>query len=374
MYLALREMRHAKLRFALIVTIMLLVSFLVLFVTGLARGLAYDTTSALETMKADHFVLEKGSDSRFARSVLSAKELDAARQVVGAEQATPLAVRMGTVSLKGTETKKDVTLFAVDPAGRLAPKPLEGQALGSEADGRVLVDKKMKASGVELGSVLKDQATGLAWTVAGFVDQASYSHAPVVFLNEADGAKLSAAYGAKAAGSAGPEAAYNVIAIQASADQAKALAEKISGTEVITKQAAIKAIPGYKEEQQSLNMMIAFLYVIAAFVLAVFFYVMTLQKTSQFGILKAIGSRTGYLASGLVAQVLLLSVGSTAVSLALVRLMMQALPETMPFRLSPGVMGFTAGAFILVALAGSLLSVVKVARTDALDAIGRVAG
>lgn len=374
MYLALREMRHAKLRFALIVTIMLLVSFLVLFVTGLARGLAYDTTSALETMKADHFVLEKGSDSRFARSVLSAKELDAARQVVGAEQATPLAVRMGTVSLNGTETKKDVTLFTVDPAGRLAPKPLEGQALGSEADGRVLVDKKMKASGVELGSVLKDQATGLSWTVAGFVDQASYSHAPVVFLNQADGAKLSAAYGAKTAGSAGSETAYNVIAVQASADQAKALAEKISGTEVITKQAAIKAIPGYKEEQQSLNMMIAFLYVIAAFVLAVFFYVMTLQKTGQFGILKAIGSRTGYLASGLVAQVLLLSVGSTAVSLALVRLMMQALPETMPFRLSPGVMGFTAGAFILVALAGSLLSVVKVARTDALDAIGRVAG
>lgn len=57
--------------------------------------------------------------------------------------------------------------------------------------------------------------------------------------------------------------------------------------EVITKSDAVSAIPGYKEEQGSLLMMIAFLYVISAFVLAVFFYVITIQKTSQFGILKS---------------------------------------------------------------------------------------
>ncbi|WP_433922972.1 hypothetical protein [Paenibacillus taichungensis] len=39
MYLAIREMRFAKGRYALIATIMVLVSFLVLFVTGLAQGL-----------------------------------------------------------------------------------------------------------------------------------------------------------------------------------------------------------------------------------------------------------------------------------------------------------------------------------------------
>ncbi|MDG0811308.1 hypothetical protein [Cohnella rhizosphaerae] len=38
MYLAIREMRFAKVRYSLIAAIILLVAFLVLFVTGLARG------------------------------------------------------------------------------------------------------------------------------------------------------------------------------------------------------------------------------------------------------------------------------------------------------------------------------------------------
>jgi len=373
MYLALREMRHAKLRFALIGTITLLVSFLVLFVTGLARGLAYDTTSALETMKASHFILEKGSEQRFGRSFLTVKQLDEAKQAVGEDKATPLAVKMTTISIQGEAQKKDVALFAVDPGSWLVPQVIEGKPLDEETAGQVLVDVKLKHVGVALGSVLTDQASGLSWTVGGFVDQASYSHAPVVFLNQKDGAKLQAASGTRPAGERG-EAGYNVIAVQATDGQAAGLTGKVPGTEVITKAQAISAIPGYSEEQGSLNMMIAFLYVIAAFVLAVFFYVMTIQKTSEFGILKAIGARTQHLAAGLVIQVLLLSAGSMAVSFLLVRLMMQALPDTMPFRLSSSTLALTAAAFVVMALLGSLLSVGKVARTDALDAIGRVAG
>ncbi|KHF31575.1 hypothetical protein CM49_06213 [Paenibacillus sp. P1XP2] len=38
MYLAIREMRFAKVRYSLIAVIMLLVAFLVLFVTGLRGG------------------------------------------------------------------------------------------------------------------------------------------------------------------------------------------------------------------------------------------------------------------------------------------------------------------------------------------------
>ncbi|WP_058304481.1 ABC transporter permease [Gorillibacterium timonense] len=372
MYLALREMRYAKLRFALIVTIMLLVSFLVLFVTGLARGLAYDTTSALETMKADHFILEQGSEQRFGRSILSENQLDEAKNALGADNVTPLSVRMTTVSNQDG-VKKDVALFIVDSDSWLMPNVMEGNSLPGEASGQVLADKKLKSSGVELGSIVKDQATGLTWTVSGFVDQSSYSHQPVLFLNEKEGAKLLDASGTQASGDEG-KVNYNVIAVKATADQAAKLADQVPGTEVITKGDAISAIPGYSEEQGSLNMMIAFLYVIAAFVLAVFFYVMTIQKTSQFGILKAIGARTKVLASGLIIQVLLLSVGSMGISLLLVRMMMQALPDTMPFRLSATTMGLTSVGFVLVAILGSLLSVGKVARTDALEAMGRVAG
>ncbi|MEO3944494.1 ABC transporter permease [Gorillibacterium sp. CAU 1737] len=371
MYLALREIRHAKLRFALVVTIMLLVSFLVLFITGLARGLAYDTTSALETMKADHFVLEKGADNRFGRSLLTGNELDAAQEVVGSDKALPLAVRMSTVSIEGAAVKKDVTLFTVDADSWLLPDVMEGSTITSTSEGHVLADKKLKSAGAEVGTVLKDPASGMSWTISGFVDQSAYSHTPVVFLNQKDGAKLRAAFRSQASTQTD---SYNVIAVQATKEQVHELAQRLPETDIIPRQDAIDAIPGYSEEQGSFTLMIAFLYVIAAFVLAVFFYVITLQKLSQFGILKAIGARTGTLAAGLIVQVLLLSVGSAGISLLLVRFMMQALPDTMPFRLGTATMLLTAGAFVLVAVLGSLLSIGKVARTDALEAIGGTAG
>lgn len=68
MYLAIREMRFAKARYTLIATIMVLVSFLVLFVTGLAQGLAYDNAASVKNMTATHFILEQDANHRFTRS------------------------------------------------------------------------------------------------------------------------------------------------------------------------------------------------------------------------------------------------------------------------------------------------------------------
>ncbi|MEI0736801.1 FtsX-like permease family protein [Paenibacillus sp. JTLBN-2024] len=119
--------------------------------------------------------------------------------------------------------------------------------------------------------------------------------------------------------------------------------------------------------------MIIFLFIISSFVLAVFFYVITIQKSSQFGILKAIGTRTAYLVRSVTLQVLLLSAGSLIVSVLLVQAIEAALPGGMPFQLKSSTLAYTSGAFIAMSLAGSLLSVWKVTKIDALDAIGRSA-
>ncbi|MNP31673.1 FtsX-like permease family protein [compost metagenome] len=142
--------------------------------------------------------------------------------------------------------------------------------------------------------------------------------------------------------------------------------------DVITQKEAISSIPGYSEEQSSLLMMIVFLFAIAAVVLAVFFYVITIQKTSQFGILKAMGTKTTYLAWSVLGQVWLLSIVSLGISLILISGMTMILPESMPFRLNISTIILTSSLFVGMSLIGSLISVLKVARVDALEAIGRV--
>ncbi|WP_339240606.1 ABC transporter permease [Paenibacillus sp. FSL R5-0517] len=375
MYLAIREMRYAKGRYALIATIMVLVSFLVLFVTGLAQGLAYDNAASVKNMAATHFVLEQDSNHRFTRSQVDQDQLNQARSVVGQENAEPLGVKMTTVSPMGDTKKIDVTLFMVNPEGWLAPAVTEGTSITDQTNGQVVVDHKLAESGVTIGTVLVDQASGMKWTVGGFVQNESFSHSPVVFLNEEEWLTLQA--GTRTTqGSADTNAnapIYNAIAVKDAGEQVDELSAAMPDTEVITKSDAVSAIPGYKEEQGSLLMMIAFLYVISAFVLAVFFYVITIQKTSQFGILKAIGTRNGYLAGSVSLQVFILSVGSLVISVLLVRLFESILPASMPFQLGLSTLALTCVLFILMSMAGSLLSVWKVTKIDALDAIGRTA-
>ncbi|WP_150273816.1 ABC transporter permease [Paenibacillus tepidiphilus] len=370
MFLALREMRHAKARYSLIMVIMLLVSFLVLFVTGLARGLSYANISALENMPAGYFLIQDDAGHAFRRSQLGTEEFAAAKQAAGADNAASLGVQTSTITLDAAEAKTDITFFAVDMEGLLAPKVSEGSSFGNEDHGSAVADAKLKESGVALGSTIRDQASGMAWTVTGFVNDSSYSHVPVVYINNADwqAMKQSAQAGN---GSPSSEAPFNVIALKTSSEQAAGLASGLDSVEAITKKQAIASVPGYSAEQSSLQMMIAFLFVISAVVLAVFFYVITIQKTSQFGILKAMGTRTSYLAWSVLCQVLLLSVISVAVSLLLTFGMNMGLPDAMPFQLETPTMVWTGLLFIGVSLLGALISIVRVAKVDALTAIGR---
>ncbi|MDD9267075.1 ABC transporter permease [Paenibacillus sp. GCM10023248] len=372
MYLAIREMRFAKARYLLIATIMVLIAFLVLFVTGLAQGLAYDNAASVKNMDATHFLVEQDSNHRFTRSQVDQQVLDKTSSIVGGENAEPLSLKMTTVTPSGKTEKVDATLFAVNLGGWLAPAVTEGSSISNQTDGYVLVDHKLKDAGVQIGTTLIDQASGVSWVVSGFVKNESFSHTPAIFLNKQDWSRyqaLTSRPGTEAADSQ----VYNAIAMKASKDQVKELQAALPDSEVIMKSEAISAIPGYKEEQGSLMMMLFFLFVISAFVLAVFFYVVTIQKTSQFGILKAIGTRTAYLAGSVTLQVFILSVGSLVISVLLVQLFEAVLPSSMPFQLGITTLALTCLSFVTMSLAGSLFSVWKVASIDALDAIGRTA-
>ncbi|MDG0811309.1 ABC transporter permease [Cohnella rhizosphaerae] len=301
-----------------------------------------------------------------------------ASAIAGEENVEPLGVKMTTVTAEGTAQKLDVTLLGIRAGGWLMPAVTEGNALSPQAPGMVLADRKLKDAGIALGSVIVDQASGLKWTVGGFVSQESFSHSPAVFLGAEQWAQLqrmSAAARPKAAesGKSSDGANYSAIAVKANKELVSKLAAAMPTVELVSKSDAVSAIPGYKEEQGSLWMMIVFLFVIGSFVMAVFFYVVTIQKTGQFGILKAIGTRTAYLARSVALQVLLLSTASLIASALLVRAIEAFLPGSMPFQLHLSTLGLTCGAFIAMSLAGSLLSVWKVARIDALDAIGRAA-
>ncbi len=366
MFLAVRELKHAKFRYLLIGFIMILVAWLTFIVSGLANGLAADNASAMKNMKGDYVVLQDNAEQKLARSSIPTDQLDEIRQQEGVKEAAPLSQTMVTLSQTGKDKKIDVTIFGIEPKSMIMPDIAEGRTIENLGENEVVVDASLKENGVAIGDMLENEDTGVSVTVVGFAESQMFSHMPVLYTDTGSWNHMMESTGRQ------QKPSYSAIIVKGNKDVQTSLEKKISHIEVVTKDQAIKSIPGYKEEQGSLTMMISFLIVIAAFVQAVFFYVITLQKTNQFGVLKAIGAKTSYLAKNLIGQVLILAITAIGMSIALTFGVSALFPEGMPFELGTDTLVKYSALLIGVAVIGALLSLQRIAKIDAIEAIGRV--
>ncbi|WP_034564464.1 ABC transporter permease [Carnobacterium gallinarum] len=359
MFLAWREIKHSKLRYALISLIMIMIIWLVLFVTGLANGLASDNASAIKESPATYYVLEKDSDNRIARSTITEEQWQDMQTVYG-KKAVPFSTRMSTISLeKGTE-KTDIAYFLLEPDSFQKPTLSSGK-FAKENTNEIVVDQKLARNGYKLGDIIEDTTTNSQFKISGFTKNQTYSHSGVVFLSPTQWKEINPV-------SSKNNTTYNTVALSISENEAEKFNQK--ELTIAPKNEIVQNIPGYSEEQGSLTMMIVFLYIIAAFVLTVFFYVITLQKMDQFGMLKALGAKTSYLAKSLLTQIGLLSILSLIIGNGLTYGVAAILPESMPFKLSPLTAVLSSLLFLAVTLIGSVLSLYKVAKVDAIEAIG----
>ncbi|KEO81234.1 ABC transporter permease [Tumebacillus flagellatus] len=370
MFLALRELKHSKMRYVLIGGIMMLIAWLVFLLSGLANGLATDNGSSLKNMKADAIVFQSEVKLYLHRSLLPMSKLDEVKGVQGVTNAAPLG--MLTVTTKdsdGTESI-DATMLAIQPESFLAPKVIEGQALAANSGQEAVVDKTFKRHGVKLGDELKIQSSDQTVKVIGFTTGQTYNHLPVIFTNIPFWQKIRFAAPGSDSGIQNP---ISAIAVQSQQDGiTDMLNQKLSGVETVTRDVALQNLPGYKEEMGTITMMLAFLFVIAAFVLAVFFYVLTLQKSNQFGVLKALGASTSYLAKNLLGQIFLLSLVSIVVGAGLTYLVAAVMPGEVPFALDNGVVVVYSVILLIVSMLGAMISLRRIAKIDALQAIGKV--
>lgn len=205
--------------------------------------------------------------------------------------------------------------------------------------------------------------------VAGFVTNETFNHLPAIFAVTDKWREIAlSAPGANQ----NIEAPVQAIMLQGENINPETLAKEIDGINIASKQDAINGLPGYTAETGTINMMLAFLFVISAFVISVFFYVLTLQKVHQFGVMKAIGASSGFLAKTIVSQVTIVALLGILTGVGLTYLTAIIFPEGMPFLLDPAIVFTYAFVLLVVAVLSSLVSVRKIAKIDPLQAMGRV--
>ncbi|HEA6913161.1 TPA: ABC transporter permease [Staphylococcus aureus] len=349
MFLAWNEIRRNKLKFGLIIGVLTMISYLLFLLSGLANGLINMNKEGIDKWQADAIVLNKDANQTVQQSVFNKKDIENKYK----KQAT--LKQTGEIVSNGHQ-KDNVLVFGVEKSSFLVPSLIEGHK--ATKDNEVLADETLKNKGFKIGDTLSLSQSDEKLHIVGFTESAKYNPSPVIFTNDATIAKINPRLtGDK----------INAVVVRDTNWKDKKLNQEL---EAVSINDFIENLPGYKPQNLTLNFMISFLFVISATVIGIFLYVMTLQKTSLFGILKAQGFTNGYLANVVISQTLILALFGTAFGLLLTGVTGAFLPDAVPVKFDVLTLLVFAIVLMIVSVLGSLFSILTIRKIDPLKAIG----
>lgn len=357
MFLAWNEIKKNKLRFALIVGVLMLVSYLVFFLSGLATGLASLNREAVDKWDATAIILTEESDKSLPQSSLTTEEVD---NLKDNDNDTATLGQLNSIARNG-DAKQNIALFGIDSEEFIMPKVTEGEKFAG--DNEVIASDTLKEDGFKLGDELELSSTDEKLTIVGFTDSARFNAAPVLYGDVATFQKVKFGEGA-----AENETQINGIVVRG--DDFSSISTSNEDLEVIEVEEFIENLPGYTEQALTLNFMIYFLFAISSVIVAIFLYVLTVQKISMFGVMKAQGISNGYLSRSVIAQTFLLAFIGVVVGFALTLISGEFLPSAVPVAFDIPTMIIYGVILIVVAILGAVFSVLTIVKIDPLKAIG----
>ncbi|HHC6130818.1 TPA: ABC transporter permease [Staphylococcus aureus] len=349
MFLAWNEIRRNKLKFGLIIGVLTMISYLLFLLSVLANGLINMNKEGIDKWQADAIVLNKDANQTVQQSVFNKKDIENKYK----KQAT--LKQTGEIVSNGHQ-KDNVLVFGVEKSSFLVPSLIEGHK--ATKDNEVLADETLKNKGFKIGDTLSLSQSDEKLHIVGFTESAKYNASSVIFTNDATIAKINPRLtGDK----------INAVVVRDTNWKDKKLNQEL---EAVSINDFIENLPGYKPQNLTLNFMISFLFVISATVIGIFLYVMTLQKTSLFGILKAQGFTNGYLANVVISQTVILALFGTAFGLLLTGVTGAFLPDAVPVKFDVLTLLVFAIVLMIVSVLGSLFSILTIRKIDPLKAIG----
>jgi putative ABC transport system permease protein len=372
MFLALREMRRAKVRFGLLISAIGLLVLLILAQQAIQTGLITSFIGAIEKQSAPVLVYSVDGQKTLQGSIITPPLEQKIRSTEGIAKAGRIGHGTFTVTVNEDSDDSDAAIIGyTDPdlgapdelsAGRLPDGP--GEAVGSSA-------------GFQLGDTVRvlgpdgQPAGNGSIEVVGIADDAQLQVTPTLFApwqayvasvkasNPDAGGVLPSAIGAAPA--EGIDASTLAGRINESSQEADAL----------TRQAAAEQTPGVAEVRQSFQVIFLLFGLVVPLVTGLFFLIITLQKSASLTLLRAIGAQSGLLVRSLMFQVVLVIGGGLLVGIALYTPLSQA--QLGEIKLSFDVSAVLVWSGILLAL-GLLSALVSARRVLAIDPIEATTG
>jgi len=378
-YLALKEIWRNRGRFLLVSLVIALITLLVLFIAALGEGLGNGNREYIAKLDGELLVYQAKADFLIAASRLDIARVDEVRQVAGVADAGMIGTASATLILDGDAEPLKVALLGVEPGHVGEPPVVTGRQLTAEDADEVIIDRNTAIrAGLAEGDTVTLRVTQgtedafFTLTIVGVTDGRQYSLQPAIFapfltwdrIRPQSAAELNFA-----------DATANVIAVRlADPDAVEAVRQEIETqvekVDVATLKEAIQALPGYSAQQSTLNTQGGFTLFIGILVIGGFFQIQILQKVSQIGVLKAIGTSNPIVAWAAIIQIVVITAVGVAIGGLLTFLFSLFFPPTVPIVFNGTTSAIALVALLLIGPAGGLVSIRYAVRIEPLKALG----
>ena len=363
MRIALKELVRKPGRFATATAILTLIAILLMFLGGLLDGLLRASTGAIRAQQADAIVYADTAQASFVRSRIDADLRADIEAIDGVDEVGGLGlVQLGArVPGNGPRDLANVALFGVElPPSGVPSVPPTGQAYA---------DIVLAADGIEEGMTVLLGPARSPVEVIGFVEDTSFNGQGGMWTSVETWRQILADNRPDAQLADG---VFQALIVRGD-DGVEALIDGASAgrTDSYTIDEAVNAVPGVQEQSSTFNQIIGVTIVIALVVIALFFALLTVERTALYGVLKALGARSSTIFAGLVVQAVVVTlVAATVAGVAVVALDLAIPPGSIPLSITAERIIVSVVRLLAASVIGSGFSLRRVLRVDPAAAIG----
>lgn len=365
MRFALREMRRAMVRFALLMASIGLLVFLILFQQTLQNGLITSFVGAIEQQSAPVLVYSVDGRRNLQGSLITPDLEAQIRAVDGVGRAG--LIGQGTFSVTAGGELATAALIAYSDPELGAPDSMTAGRL-PDAEGEVVAIDSAAEDGFDIGDTVTVEPGGLELTVVGLAERIGYQASTTLFSTYDTYEAVVRAANPDATGVL--PAVMGVAPADGVTDEqlVQRINDAVPDADALTRADAAAETPGVAQVRQSFQVIFLLYGLVVPLVTGLFFLIITLQKANALTLLRAVGVPASSLVRSLLFQVVVVLAIGIGIGIALYTPLSNQRLGGIPLSFQTGAVVFWSVTLMVLGVISSLVSARRVLRIDPLEA------
>lgn len=350
MFLALKEMKHEKLRYGLVIAVIALISYLIFILSALAMGLANENTAAVNSWNVNEVAMSKDANGNMGQSLLTQDQINKYDTKKNRAQ-----VGITPTIIKRNGNRDSAQFVGIKKSEYIYQNLKLTQGSKPKTSDEILVSDQLNAKKYPIDGKIKLGQSNKKYKIVGYVNNGFYNMAPVIYGKASEFANVK--------GTTSQFAGSGVVS-------KTKLANKKDNTKVFTHKEFVNKMPGYSAQNSTFVFMIGFLIVISLIVVTIFLYILTVQKVPNLAVLRAQGIPNSYLTLNTFSETVMIMLSSVAVGLILLILTTFVIPTAVPMYFSVPLISAAAAGILITGMIGSLVPIRIISKIDPVTVIG----